>query len=502
MRHFLAIPLALFLAVTGYVDLTCALPEPASAHVARTLDCCKRLSNNLSSKVVYPGNSLYNDSTSYWAAAQAAITPLCVVRPATAEDVSSAIDTLVGGSCKFAVRTGGHGSVTAISNIKHGVTIDMRGLDDITLNEDNSVATIGAGQVWGTTYSTLYQAGVAIPGGRDSGIGVGGSILGGALGYLAPSAGFGADSVIEFEVVLANGSIVTANKDLNHDLWRSLKGGGSNFGIVTRLVTETTAVGDIWASSTGYSASAVDSEVQAFYDFVANPSYDVKGVVLMAYSYTAATGYQIANLYTYTAPIEKPAAFNSFYDIEGQIGNISALTNIPNYSIEQDATSPSGLQQITFSTSFTNSVQQLKDVWSIHNESISSIVNITEVAWSLTLEPITASLAAASEARGGNVMGIEVPSEGLILTLGSFSFRSACDYSYMNQQVEKLLKDIEDVAKRNRVYNSFIDLNHAKSSQDVMKSYGADNYAFLKKTAERYDPDQVFQKLMPGGFKL
>ncbi|TGJ77603.1 hypothetical protein E0Z10_g10666 [Xylaria hypoxylon] len=502
MRHFIAKPSVFLLAVISYVDLTCARLDPASAHVARTLNCCDRLSNSLSSKVVYSGSSFYNDSTSYWAAAQNAIKPLCVVRPTTAEDVSSAIVTLVGGSCKFAVRTGGHGSVTAISTIQHGITIDMRGLDAIALNDDNSVATIGAGQTWGPAYSALYQVGVTIPGGRDYGIGIGGSILGDALGYLAPQTGFGADSVIEFEVVIANGSIVTANKDLNHDLWRSLKGGSSNFGIVTKVIIETTAVGDIWASSTGYDSSAIDSEAQAFHDFVADPSYDVKAVLLLAYSYTAAAGYQIANLYTYTAPIEKPAAFASFYSIDGQIGNVSALTNIPDYSVDQDATSPDGLQQITFSTTFTNNVQQLKDVWSIHNKSIASIVDIADISWSLTLEPLTASLAAASAARGGNVMNVEVPPEGLILTLGSFSFSSACNYSYMNKEVDKLLKDIEHAAKKNGVYNPFIGLNHAKGSQDVMKSYGADSYAFLKQTAKKYDPDQVFQKLMPGGFKL
>ena len=105
--------------------------------------------------------------------------PSCVILPTSASDVSSAIQLLVPAGCKFAVRNGGHGSVTGISNINGGVTIDLRGIDTIALNADNSLATVGGGQIWYNVYETLGQAGVTVPGGRDSNIGVAGSTLGG-----------------------------------------------------------------------------------------------------------------------------------------------------------------------------------------------------------------------------------------------------------------------------------------------------------------------------------
>jgi hypothetical protein len=424
------------------------------------------------------------------------------VRPATAEDVSLALTTLVEGACKFAVRGGGHGSVKGISNIEEGVTIDMRGLDDTTVNADGTLVTIGAGQVWGGAYTITHEAGVTIPGGRVSGIGVAGSTMGSALGYIAQKSGFGADNVVEFEVVLANGTIVTATKHSNSDLWRSLKGGGSNFGIITKLVMSTTPIGDIWTSSSAYDVSAIHEEIRAFSSFTANPNYDTNANLLMTYHYTAAGGSQIANLYTYAAPVEKPAAYSQFYPIQGQLGNVSDVTNIPDYSVNQDATSPDGLQQITFATTFKNSVRQLEEVWTIFNGSLSSIAAIEGVSWSLTLEPIPTTLAAATRARGGNVMGVDVPPEGLVVVLGSFTFTSADDFPTMDSLTEKLLNDIIAAAKKNRVFNSFIDLNHAKGSQNPFKGYGAKNYALLKATAKKYDPDGVFQTLMPGGFKL
>ncbi|KAI0490287.1 hypothetical protein F4859DRAFT_500709 [Xylaria cf. heliscus] len=445
---------------------------------------------------------LYDESTSYWAKQQTTLSPSCVVQPTNANDVSSALLILVKGSCNFAVRGGGHSSTKGASNINGGVTIDMRGLNSITLNDDNSLATVGAGQIWGGVYSALHEVGVTIPGGRNNAIGVGGSVMGGALGYIAPSVGFGADSVVEFEVVLADGRIVTASKDSNKDLWRALKGGGSNFGIITKLVVETVPIGDIWISNSAYDVSAKQSIIQVFYDFVADPNYDPKANLLMNYHYTAADGIQFANQYTYAEPIEKPAAFDHFYPIQGQIGNFSAVTNIPDYSIEQDATSPDGLWQITFATTFKNSVQQLDDVWTAFNNSLSNVASIEGISWSLTFEPIPTSLTAASKAKGGNILGLDVPPEGLLLTLGSFTFNSGDDYDAVECASKKLLSDIIAAGKKNGVYESWIDLNHAFRSQNPFKGYGDKNYKFLKATAKRYDPTRVFQTLMPGGFKL
>lgn len=107
------------------------------------------------------------------------MSPSCIVLPTTAQDVSLALSLLVPGSCKFAIRSGGHGSVPGISNIEDGVTFDLRGLNFTTLNDDNSLVSVGPGQIWYGVYSPLYQVGVTVPGGRDSGIGVAGSTIGG-----------------------------------------------------------------------------------------------------------------------------------------------------------------------------------------------------------------------------------------------------------------------------------------------------------------------------------
>lgn len=141
---------------------------------------CQSLSTALSSKVVYPESTAYDASlSSYWAQGEQLITPSCIFLPQTAQDISSALKILVGGSCQFAVRSGGHGSPTGIANIEDGVTFDMRGINFTTISSDSSLVSVGPGQVLGNVFSILYQRGLYIPAARAAGIGAAGSTIGG-----------------------------------------------------------------------------------------------------------------------------------------------------------------------------------------------------------------------------------------------------------------------------------------------------------------------------------
>ena len=86
-----------------------------------------------------------------------------------------------------------------------------------------------------------------VQGGRLAPIGVPGLLLGGGISFYGNQYGFACDSVINFEVVLADGSIVNANKRKNPDLYWALKGGSSNFGIVTRFDLQTYSSPKVWA---------------------------------------------------------------------------------------------------------------------------------------------------------------------------------------------------------------------------------------------------------------
>jgi hypothetical protein len=87
-------------------------------------------------------------------------------------------------------------------------------------------------------YTELEEHGVLVTGGREAAVGVGGLLLGGGISWYAARYGFSCDTIVNFEVVLANGDIINANATAHSDLFKALKGGSSNFGIVTRFDME------------------------------------------------------------------------------------------------------------------------------------------------------------------------------------------------------------------------------------------------------------------------
>jgi hypothetical protein len=144
----------------------------------------------------------------------------------------------------------------------------------------------------------------------------------------------------------------------------------------------------------------------------------------------------------------------------------------------------------------------LRDLWNIYTASTQSIAAVSGLQWSLSLIPVPQAIGTQSSARGGNVLGLSIPPEGLIMVLLTGTFSSASDYPTVQTAADQLLANIIQTAKSKGVYAPYVDMNHAGKSQDPIATYGAANRAFLKAVAWQYDPLGVFQTLMPGGFKV
>ncbi|GAB1214093.1 hypothetical protein ATERTT37_003252 [Aspergillus terreus] len=204
------------------------------------VQCASLSSSEVGDKVIYPGDAAYETSVhSYWAV-NVQLEPACIVQPHSADDVAAVVQILTsaGGDspCKFAVRSGGHMTWAGSNNIETGVTIDLQMMNSTIYNEEAKVASILPGARWESVYKTLEEYNVVVPGGRTGPVGVGGFLLGGGNSFHAARVGLACDNIINYEVVLASGRIVNANIESNTDLFKALKGGGNNFGIVTNDV--------------------------------------------------------------------------------------------------------------------------------------------------------------------------------------------------------------------------------------------------------------------------
>lgn len=126
---------------------------------------------------------------SYWAS-NTRLQPACILVPQSADEVSSALKSLVAAHQRFAVRSGGHSPSPGANNIADGVTIDLSHLNTVTFNPATETARIGAGAKWASVYEELIKYGRAVAGGRAGDVGVSGLLLGGGSSWMTARYGW------------------------------------------------------------------------------------------------------------------------------------------------------------------------------------------------------------------------------------------------------------------------------------------------------------------------
>ena len=122
--------------------------------------------------------------------------------------------------------------------------------------------------------------GTTAPGSAASTTGVGGLTLGGGIGHLTRKCGLSIDNILEAEVVLADGSVVTANEKENEDLYWGIRGGGGNFGIVTSFLFRLHDVPGVVAGPTFWAVDQGPEVLSAYREFISGAPRDLNGFFL------------------------------------------------------------------------------------------------------------------------------------------------------------------------------------------------------------------------------
>ncbi|WP_197273989.1 FAD-binding oxidoreductase [Hymenobacter sp. DG25A] len=161
--------------------------------------------------------------------------PAMLVRCADVADVISAVNYAREEGMLLAIRGGGH-SGAGLGMCNDGMVIDLSLMRGIHVDPEARTVLVEGGCTLGDVDHATHAFGLALPGGIISTTGVAGLTLGGGLGYLTRQYGLTIDSLLEADVVLANGHLVKASAEHNPDLFWALRGGGGNFGVVTSFL--------------------------------------------------------------------------------------------------------------------------------------------------------------------------------------------------------------------------------------------------------------------------
>ncbi|KAJ4410612.1 hypothetical protein N0V82_009203 [Gnomoniopsis sp. IMI 355080] len=384
--------------------------------------------------------------------------PSCIITVKTPQDVAKTLRIVQQFQVPFSIRSGGHSPNPGWSSItKPGILIDLSALNTIT------------------------------------------EIAAGGFFHFSQEYGLAADNVKEFEIVLADGTVATASATQNTDLFWALKGGGPNFGIVTNYVLYTIPVYSIWYEVLAVSNDQAYAVLDAFALWQNTSTYlDTKGTVALIMSLE-----YITLGFIYSEPSAgRPAAFDAFSSIT-PLSSVVPATNgtVSSISAIMGATSSITPARHDYRSSASKIDAQLyKDVYDFWMERAANVNAATGANQTFVLQPVPRTLTEASEARGGNPMGIPKEDHQWWTTLVDW-YKESDDEMVRNVSIATTDK-WQELGEERGSYIDYIYHNDASRDQNPISTYGTDNIAKLKDISAKYDPNQVFQKLQGNGFLL
>ncbi|KAL3492131.1 hypothetical protein BJX62DRAFT_250876 [Aspergillus germanicus] len=425
--------------------------------------------------------------SSHWSAT-AQLRPWAIVQPRNTAEVAKAVKGIVAmQDVKFAVRSGGHMHWAGASSLTDGITIDLGLMNATTYDTETEIASLQPGGSWLASYKELEKHGRMVAGGREGQVGIGGLLVGGGISYYTCRVGFACDQVVNYEVVLSDGRIVNAKKDENPDLFIALKGGGNNFGIVTRFDMATFPAMDIRNTTITCPKESSMQVAEALVDFTKNLNAHPNDHLLAIWWHVPkATEYNIIlDLMSLDAE-ESPQTHERFNAIPAQRNVFTASVS---KKLEYLVDFP-GKQDTWYTLTFKADVRIVMKAVELFEALIEKMKDSIPTQTSHTSSSFSLSPAASASVQSSVfVWVVEVDTVEVNDTL-------------VAPLLKKAVGEIEAYARSIGADSNFLYLNYCDPTQFTLRAYGEQNVRMMENVAARYDPDGVFQTKVPGGFKI
>jgi len=318
----------------------------------------------------------------------------------------------------------------------------------------------------------------------------------GGLSFYAARLGWGINNVRSFEVVLGDGRIVTASRESEPNLFRALRGGGSNLGIITAFELETYPYSGMWGGRTLIESQHARQAIEAYGGFVQQlkPELDPKGHTIIIFTNDEGP-LQIIQYLVYTEPVADLLMFDGLRQVptvESSLGMTDYLTLAGDIA---DLQHGDGDRANVATLTLKLDLELLNFAFDVYVEEASPIAPRIRGTMEFHALPRTFSPA-------DNVYGLDNTEGPLISFLLIFSTSLEKHNAELIATQQRIIGRVKDEAERRSLYHPFLFSNYAGEWQDVIGSYGEQNLKFLSQVAEAYDPEQVFQQLQSGSFKV
>ena len=304
-----------------------------------TPDHLDRLRETFAGDVIVPDHDAYDDARRVWNTAFDR-RPAALVRPASVQDVATAIRFGRDRDLEIAIRSGAH-SASGHSTTDGGLVIDLSRLRGVTVDARRRTARADGGTLLGELDIAAQAHGLVCPVGVVGHTGVAGLTLGGGTGRLQRHFGLTIDNLRAVELITADGRIVRASESEEPDLFWGIRGAGANFGVVTAFefklhefgpllhrgmrVYPASKVHEVWAMFRDFAAVAPDEVALILAIGRAEPEADYpesvagKPIVIVAYNHSgdaATVERDVAPLSSGPEPVSSTAGSQPYLEVQ------------------------------------------------------------------------------------------------------------------------------------------------------------------------------------------
>jgi FAD/FMN-containing dehydrogenase len=229
----------------------------------------------LRGEFIQPGDASYDEARKLYNA-MIDKRPAAIARCVDVADVAACVNYARANGLLLAIRGGGHNG-PGLGSCNGGLAIDLSRMKGVRVDPVAGTAQVAGGCVWGDVDHATHHFGLAAASGIISTTGVGGLTLGGGIGHLTRKYGLTIDNLLAVDMVLADGSLVTASENLHPDLFWAVRGGGGNFGVITSFTFRVHPVSTVMAGPMFFAVEDAPQVMRQYEQFITSAPEEING---------------------------------------------------------------------------------------------------------------------------------------------------------------------------------------------------------------------------------